>query len=989
MIYQLHHTSAASSNRPGWRVTASTPGLDDSTREQVTALLAAELATSARRTGPQRQTAETSRVQRRSAPQNTPGVVLSYSRLENGAAVICRTVDIGDEFAGRPGNVLQHALLLTEPEQDLGRHLPADLAWWPGWADRPSHGVLPVVNRLALDLSRPRAAAINRARDLHREGRLAPLLDGVRRAALGQGAVRVVLVEPDPAAMIDLIRLATGSLPRERALAMTFAVQVGQPEQSRHVLNVVPHSAGIDAHAVPFGVRFETHDLHASARSELPAGPWGVVAAQVWQVGRVEVLASVSASFRAADADAARHLVEVAARAGIPLNRPTRHSGPPGEVDLLTPAAPRADASARRAGPQPRRPRWSLSGSWQPWTGRLQSAGATTSSHARGALLFVFGMVSAFSRLGGRLLVLPPRTLAAGPPVLRPAENEVAYPAYYGHNGQAAADLSAVRAATQDTVLTARATFPLAGPTRWPGPLRGGIGPGRPETLVRPTGPVGRDTRMWQAGTSAGVTMATGLGRVVLAVYAAFVLTTVALFTAAGTGLRLLESVRWFLRETRPQLTLATLRLAAERGVDCPYPDCARPLRRPFYQCSNPSCGRRHDDLWPGQGGLLYRVCACETRLRTWASGRGGHLASFCGSCSGRLPDGVGHVPIVHIALVGPPASGKTTYLVAALAGLRDLASAGDLAMSFAFRTDEEWYQRSMRILANGGQLESTPTPNPRALVVTVGVRRGPRRIVFFFDPDGRLYTDQETLRTTHRYLERTHNALLVVDPAAQPALLERLSPAQLDTALEVARPAAEPTFDTMRRLIRVLEADRTLPRRGGRISLRLAVVISKTDWLRQLPPGLQLPPFAPEYQDAAVRQWLSGPAHLRELALQPAQEFTDTRYWALSSVDCFHLHPHPHPHAPTRSGQGMGVEHSFQRRTHDGVQPDGQSDPPDGQLNPAARIAATEPVLWMLSAHSRRFRHLVTRQQNQRPTGPRPAANALPYPTGTRGTGQ
>jgi len=94
----------------------------------------------------------------------------------------------------------------------------------------------------------------------------------------------------------------------------------------------------------------------------------------------------------------------------------------------------------------------------------------------------------------------------------------------------------------------------------------------------------------------------------------------------------------------------------------CPH--CYETFTLPKFVC--PSCGKVHDQLIPGRGGILFVRCGCNRVFLPSASFTGrSFLASKCPTCSGELP--AANSKHFSITVMGGNNSGKAAFLSAFL----------------------------------------------------------------------------------------------------------------------------------------------------------------------------------------------------------------------------------------------------------------------------------------------------------------------------------
>src|SRR2546421_3030253 len=97
----------------------------------------------------------------------------------------------------------------------------------------------------------------------------------------------------------------------------------------------------------------------------------------------------------------------------------------------------------------------------------------------------------------------------------------------------------------------------------------------------------------------------------------------------------------------------------------CPHGTCYKKIALPIYIC--PTCSAEHKRLLPGSYGILRRRCQCTTQfLPTLGLFGRAAIPAKCPQCSGNLAREIGASTDVHVPLIGGPASGKTSYLIAA-----------------------------------------------------------------------------------------------------------------------------------------------------------------------------------------------------------------------------------------------------------------------------------------------------------------------------------
>ncbi|MET8008062.1 hypothetical protein [Nonomuraea glycinis] len=225
MAWQLHYTSAATgpSGRAGFQVVADSPGLPAGPAAEVTPFLTY-------RPPPGTPTAPTLE-QIRAMP-----VALSYAPAGDRHALV-RCVYLGQDYSGRYGNFLGHALVLADG--DLVGLRPIEFWRAALWADAPADPgtELPELTELtpgtALDpesLGRWLGSGGQAAYQ-----RLGTLLDLVRRN-LVQGYGRLVLVGADGEEIVRWIAVISYSLPWEAVTRLSFVTYSGDPAATTQLI---------------------------------------------------------------------------------------------------------------------------------------------------------------------------------------------------------------------------------------------------------------------------------------------------------------------------------------------------------------------------------------------------------------------------------------------------------------------------------------------------------------------------------------------------------------------------------------------------------------------------------------------------------------------------------------------------------------------------------------------------------------------------------
>lgn len=248
--------------------------------------------------------------------------------------------------------------------------------------------------------------------------------------------------------------------------------------------------------------------------------------------------------------------------------------------------------------------------------------------------------------------------------------------------------------------------------------------------------------------------------------------------------------------------------------------------RPPVFLCKR--CGREHRRLIPSRYGVFRRRCVCGYSLPTlMLLGRNARLQGFCPRDGAPLNELVGVVRDVHIAMVGAPGSGKTSFAVQALRrvmGERSDTLRGTL--SFAEPEQQSCFEDEVRALREGRKVTKT-RENPHLLrarmLLHQSDNRGARTLIYFYDLAGEFFEDQRKLEA-RGFLKHLDAVILMIDPFAFEEVAQRYSQYNLERDAE---PCGGDPRQLLERLVMVLEMTQGMERRQN---LPLAAVIVKTD---------------------------------------------------------------------------------------------------------------------------------------------------------------
>ncbi|MGQ9889106.1 MAG: TRAFAC clade GTPase domain-containing protein [Aggregatilineales bacterium] len=276
---------------------------------------------------------------------------------------------------------------------------------------------------------------------------------------------------------------------------------------------------------------------------------------------------------------------------------------------------------------------------------------------------------------------------------------------------------------------------------------------------------------------------------------------------------------------------------AAYYRITIRCPNCHSEMPIPVYICDR--CGTPHDRLWPSVYGVRYHECkgrlpdgtVCRNCLPTadwWGRGR---LDQVCPACGHTLAQGIGRETNVHIPIVGGPAAGKTSFLVAATHELKEVyGPRRGLGVRLLTAEAEASLARSIAMLRAGRPIAKTPDAEDSAPAYTVEIKRRGRRVpslLYLYDAAGEHYTREErALRQV--YFRYVQGVIFVIDPFSIDQVRAEYRD-QLAAAPRAPAPSAENLESVYERMLRVMEASHG-PHPGRRFPQPVAVVITKVD---------------------------------------------------------------------------------------------------------------------------------------------------------------
>lgn len=318
----------------------------------------------------------------------------------------------------------------------------------------------------------------------------------------------------------------------------------------------------------------------------------------------------------------------------------------------------------------------------------------------------------------------------------------------------------------------------------------------------------------------------------------------------------------------------------------CPHTGCYRKIALPHYVC--PGCGAIHRRLLPGSYGTFRRRCACGRKLPTLFLFGRAQLQALCPhpDCGRPLAAATGTVRNFHISIVGGPAAGKSSLLVASLIELRARARGGRVDVQLQADKDKRQLEASVDGFARGVVVPKTAQLSPDAIQMKITGHTGGAGLLYVYDTAGELFQDTDEIRR-HEYYSYAHSILFLIDPFSLRQVRVDLAGILPDSEAGI-RPSEEPPGHVYQRMIVNL---RQLAGKSGLIRRPIAVVLTKVDALGidaqvdRSARAIQAEPRpSREPEPSGVRRWLMDHGE-GNLVRAIEQDFSDVRYFSCSAL--------------------------------------------------------------------------------------------------------
>ncbi|MCA9137756.1 MAG: hypothetical protein KDB00_13385 [Planctomycetales bacterium] len=260
----------------------------------------------------------------------------------------------------------------------------------------------------------------------------------------------------------------------------------------------------------------------------------------------------------------------------------------------------------------------------------------------------------------------------------------------------------------------------------------------------------------------------------------------------------------------------------------CKY--CGNRIHRVEYQCS--SCSRWHGNLQPSSFGILKHQCRCGQKLSCSFLGDRHNLRARCPheGCHKDLDASVETRSYTSvICIIGPPSSGKTGFMIAAMQAMWSyIAPRFLLKGRFNDKMSERFFQEEKKYITQTGSTRKTISEKPPAFNAVFESADGKfLQQVYFFDAAGEIFLTSDKLAAQYQFKNIT-GGVIIVDPFSLPLLHERYGDKLRELNLDT-RITQEDLVDVVERFIIGMQRHFGLdPNR--RIKTPFAVIVTKTD---------------------------------------------------------------------------------------------------------------------------------------------------------------
>ncbi len=257
---------------------------------------------------------------------------------------------------------------------------------------------------------------------------------------------------------------------------------------------------------------------------------------------------------------------------------------------------------------------------------------------------------------------------------------------------------------------------------------------------------------------------------------------------------------------------------------------CGERIYRPEYQCS--SCSRWHANLVPSSFGVLRHTCRCGQLLSCSFIGDRQNLRARCPhiNCQKDIDASLDTRSSTSvICIIGPPSSGKTAFMIAAMQAISTyIAPRFLLKGRFSDTASAKFFQDEKRYITETGSTRKTINERPPAFNAVFESADGKyRQQVYFFDAAGEIFLTSDKLAGHHHFKHIT-GGIIIVDPFGLPGLKDRYSEKLKAAGLD-SRITQEDLIDVVERFVIGMQRHFGLDP-SKLIKSPYAVVLTKTD---------------------------------------------------------------------------------------------------------------------------------------------------------------